>query len=65
MIENVIKKCKSEIMRLLNMKKWGVIDLTKCDSEIKTKVASLLDDIDFLNFALYKLKKIKKELGIK
>ena len=57
-----IEYYKKEIMKLLGMKEWGVLDLINIDDEIVSKVYDLMDKIDELNYAKYKLDRMREEI---
>jgi hypothetical protein len=57
-----IEHYKKEIMNLLGMKEWDVLNLVTVDDETKAKVYDLMDKIDALKLAKYELDRMSSEI---
>ena len=57
-----IEYYKKEIMKLLGMKKWGVLPLAPVDDKTASKVYDLMQKIDELKFAKYTLDRMRSEI---
>ena len=56
-----IEHYKKEIMKILGMKKWGVVSLVEVDDETAVKVYNIMEKIEELKYAKYKLDRIRRE----
>ena len=57
-----IEYYKKEIMKLLGMKKWGVLNIGFVDDDTASKVYDLMGKIDELQYAKYKLDRMRDEI---
>ena len=62
-----IEHYKKEIMNLLGMKEWGVLNLVTVDDETIAKVHNIMGKIDALQYAKYELDRMRSEImkGVK
>ncbi len=59
--KKTIKHYKKEIMKILGIKKWGVINLVNVDDEKKAKVYNIMEKIEELKYEKYKLDRMREE----
>jgi hypothetical protein len=57
-----IEHYKKEIMDLLGMKEWGVLNLVTVDDETIAKVHNIMGKIDALQYAKYELDRMRSEI---